>query len=64
MKRFAIALCAAIPLTLSSQQARQPFDVAEATIPMADISPTVFAVAVTTSRWNSPASLFPDLLSR
>ena len=33
MKRFAIALCAAIPLTLSSQQARQPFDVAEATIP-------------------------------
>ena len=33
MKRFAFALCAAIPLALPAQQPRPAFDVAEATIP-------------------------------
>ena len=33
MKRFALALSAAIPLALPAQQTRQVFDVAEATIP-------------------------------
>jgi amidase len=33
MKRFAFALCAAIPLALPAQQPRPAFDVAEATLP-------------------------------
>ena len=33
MKRFALALCAMIPLSMSAQQQRPVFDVAEATIP-------------------------------